>query len=293
MAERRLWFVRRNGEIKGPFISAQITRNILLGRLYPNDELSLDQEYWQQIAMHRELYPEVMQETPVNEESVNIAKLQVDERIAEQRRERQNMKEERRRTRDRRAHESDIALIHRQHRKETEDGLKNKLKRPKIPFLSLLLVVVAIIGFGFVLKPKDMALQADCAAVPVAGVNWSNCTFIELNVENKNLSFSTLSDAVINNSNLMGVNLSGSNMAYTEITASDLSYANLENTRLVGANLKNTDLRYASLKNADLSYADLSRSLLAGADFYNARFDNAIWVDGKKCKKESIGRCRL
>ena len=100
MAERRLWFVRRNGEVKGPFLTAQISRNILLGRLNAEDEVSLDEVNWQKIAKRRELIPDVMLEEPVDQKQLEIAKIQVDERISEKRRKKQNnvqdMAEERR-----------------------------------------------------------------------------------------------------------------------------------------------------------------------------------------------------
>lgn len=292
MVERRLWFVRRKGIVKGPFLPAQITRNILLGRLHPDDELSLDEQQWQQVAMHRELYPDVLEEEPLPIEAVELAKVQVDERVADQRRAKKNMEQERRRTRERRATESDAVLVHRQHRKEIDDACKKSIRRPKMPFLSVLLVVITIIGFGLMLKPDNRNLQADCTQAPGPKVNWRNCTFIGLNVENKNLEFALLTDAVLNESNLLGVNLSGADMAYAEITKSDFSYANLENVRLLGANLQSSDLRYANLKDADLAFADLSQALLAGANLSNTKFDNTIWIDGRICKKGSIGTCQ-
>lgn len=292
MVERRLWFVRRDNVVKGPFLQAQITRNILLGRLLPDDELSLDEHQWQQVAMHKELHPDVLQKNPVDNKAVDVARIQVDERVADQRRAKQNMEQERRRTRERRATESEAVLVHRQHRKEIDDACKNSIKRPKMPFLSVLLIVIAITGLGLMLKPENQSSSADCALPPSTKVNWSNCTFINLNVENQNLQFALLTDAILNESNLLGTNLSGADMAYAEITKSDFSYANLENARLIGANLQSSDLRYANLKNSDLSFADLSNVLLAGANLSNAKFDNTIWIDGRICKKGSIGTCQ-
>ncbi len=278
--------------MKGPFLPAQITRNILLGRLQPDDELSLDEQEWQQVAMHKELYPDILQKSPVDNKEVDVARIQVDERVTDQRRAKQKMEQERRRTRERRATESEAILVHRQHRKEIDDACKNSIKRPKVPVLSVLLIVISITGVGLVLKSENQSSSADCALPPSTKVNWSNCTFIKLNVENQNLAFSKLTDAILNESNLFGTNLTGSDMAYAEITKSDLSYANLENVRLIGANLQSSDLRYTNLKNADLSYTDLSNVLLAGADLSNVKFDNTIWIDGRICKKGSIGTCR-
>lgn len=292
MVERKLWFVRRENVVKGPFLQAQITRNILLGRLHSDDELSLDEHQWQQVAMHKELYPDVLQQSPVDNKAVEAARIQVDERVADQRHAKQNMKQDRRRTRERRATESEAVLVHRQHRKEIDDACKNSIKPPRMPFLSVALIVIMIVGLGLKLNTENQASQADCSLPPGADVNWSNCTFTNLNVENQNLSFSKLTDAILNESNLLGTNLSGADMAYAEMTKSDFSYANLEDVRLIGANLQSSDLRYANLKNADLSFADLSNVLLAGANLSNVKLDNTIWTDGRICKKGSIGACQ-
>jgi hypothetical protein len=83
LSERGNWFVRRNGVVKGPFLSVQITRNILLGRLHFDDELSPDKQSWQQVAEHRELYPDIMGETSVDNNNLEVAKVQVDERVLE------------------------------------------------------------------------------------------------------------------------------------------------------------------------------------------------------------------
>ncbi len=277
--------------VKGPFLPAQISRNILLGRLHPEDELSLDQYQWQLVAMHKELYPDVLQKNPADSREVDVARIQVDERVSDQRRAKENMEQERRRTRERRATESDAVLAHRQHRKEIDDACRDSIKRPKMPFLSVALIVVMIVGLGLKLNTENQTSQADCRLPPGTKVNWSNCTFINLNVENQNLEFALLTDAILNESNLLGANLSGADMAYAEITKSDFSYANLEKVRLIGANLQSSDLRYANLKNADLSFADLSNVLLAGANLSNVKFDNTIWIDGRICKKGSIGTC--
>jgi len=83
-----------------------------------------------------------MQETAVDNEKLKITKMQEDERVTDQRRHKQNMAEERRQTRDRRAVESDAMLVHRQHRKEMNDTYKNSHERPKMPILPILLMVL-------------------------------------------------------------------------------------------------------------------------------------------------------
>lgn len=296
MSERRLWFVRREGQVTGPFLTAQISRNILLGRLNCDDEVSVDEVNWQKIIKHPELIPDVMLQKPVDQEKLEIAKIQVDERISEKRRQKQGlhqkMVEERRKTRERRGTESKEMLRHRKNINTLNETYKKKLKRPKLPVFSIVLLVFVLVIFGFVLTSNQKKELVDCSVPASKGVNWQNCLFVKLEAENQNLEQSVLTDAKLNNAKLLGVKFTGSDMAYAEIIESDLSYADLEGVRLVGANLSKTDLRYANLKNADLSYADLTGALLAGANMSNVQLSNAIWVDGKVCEKGSVGSCQ-
>lgn len=296
MSERRLWFVRKNGVVKGPFLTTQVSRNILLGRLNGDDEVSVDEIYWQKIAKQRELIPDVMQKEPIDPKEIEIAKIQVDERISEKRRKEQNiaknMADERRKTRERRGTEAKEMLRHRENINTLNEAYKKNLKRPKLPLFSMCLLVFVIVVFGFILTSNQNKQRVDCSVPASKGVNWQNCLFVSLEAENQNLEQSVLTDAKLNNAKLLGVNFSGSDMAYVEIMDSDLSYANLEGVRLIGANLSKTDLRYANLKNADLSYADLTGAFLAGANMNNVQLSNTIWVNGKVCKKGSIGSCQ-
>ncbi len=296
LAERRLWFVRREGQVKGPFLTAQISRNILLGRLNYDDEVSVDEINWQKVIKQPELIPEVMLQEPVDQEKLELAKIRVDERVSEKRHQQQNshkeMAEERRRTRERRDTESKEMLRHRKNINTLNEAYKKKLKRPKLPMFSIVLLVFFLVVFGFVLTSNQNKELVDCSVPASKGVNWQNCLFVNLEVENQSLEQSVLTDAKLNNAKLLGVNFTGSDMAYAEVIASDLSYADLEGVRLVGANLSKTDLRYANLKNADLSYADLTGALLAGANLNNVQLSNTIWVDGQVCEKGSVGSCQ-
>jgi hypothetical protein len=288
--------VRKNGKVSGPFFTAQISRNILLGRLNLNDEVSADEVNWQKIAKYRELIPDVLQKDPVDEKQLAVAKMQVDERISEKRRQNQNLHQdmaaERRKTRERRDTESEVMVRHRDNINALNASYKKQLKRPKLPVFSIFLLIIVLVAFGFVLTSKQKKELVDCSVPASKGVNWQNCLFVNLQAENQNLQESILIDAKLNKAKLLGVNFSGSDMAYAEIIASDLSYADLQGVRLVGANLSKTDLRYANLENADLSYADLTGALLAGANLNNVQLSNAIWIDGQVCKKGSVGSCQ-
>jgi len=62
----------------------------------------------------------------------------------------------------------------------------------------------------------------------------------------------------------------------------DLSRANLKGAKLFGA----------KLSRANLSRANLHKANLSGAKLIKAKLNGAIWTDGRKCAKNSIGQCR-
>jgi len=77
----------------------------------------------------------------------------------------------------------------------------------------------------------------------------------------------------------------------------DLSNANLSNVdmygvNLSGANLSGANLSKSAFEDADLRGANLKGANISGASFSGAKLSDTIWVDGKKCKSGSIGKCK-
>lgn len=89
------------------------------------------------------------------------------------------------------------------------------------------------------------------------------------------------------NQSLRGVDWHGRNMSGGNFTNVDFSGARLSRINLNGANLVN-----ANLSNADLSGATLKGANLVNVNLNGALLSNAIWVDGHRCKANSVGRCR-
>ena len=58
--ETQLWYLKAKGRIKGPFASGLISKNILLGRIHPDDLLSQDKEIWRKASSIREVMPDVI-----------------------------------------------------------------------------------------------------------------------------------------------------------------------------------------------------------------------------------------
>jgi uncharacterized protein YjbI with pentapeptide repeats len=76
-----------------------------------------------------------------------------------------------------------------------------------------------------------------------------------------------------------------------ECVTCNLVRANLAGAKLIGANLAGSNLTGADLTNANLSNADLWEANLHEANFEGANFTGARWMNGRKCKEGSIGRC--
>lgn len=78
----------------------------------------------------------------------------------------------------------------------------------------------------------------------------------------------------------------------------DLSQANLAGIDLYGANLQGANLSGANLTGTVFADANLIEANLTGAttnkntSFSGAKLSNATWMDGKKCGKNSIGKCK-
>ena len=55
--ERGGWYVRRSGDVRGPFAAAQVARYIILGRVRLGDEVSRDGTDWVPLGSRTELLP--------------------------------------------------------------------------------------------------------------------------------------------------------------------------------------------------------------------------------------------
>lgn len=82
-----LWYVRKDGQTRGPSPAEQIAREILLGRIRENDDLSTDCEHWRPLRSLPQLVPEVMRlvETEEGRQRLLLARLRVDDRGHERR----------------------------------------------------------------------------------------------------------------------------------------------------------------------------------------------------------------
>ncbi|MBT3225643.1 MAG: pentapeptide repeat-containing protein [Deltaproteobacteria bacterium] len=71
----------------------------------------------------------------------------------------------------------------------------------------------------------------------------------------------------------------------------DLSFEDFEGENLAGANLKGANLTGAVFFKANLTGANLLGAKIYRVNFAEVNLEDAIWIDGRKCKKGSIGTC--
>ena len=122
------------------------------------------------------------------------------------------------------------------------------------------------------------AAHAACEDPPTAKVNWQGCDKSKANLQNE--------------ANFSGPNLAGANLSGTQLEAARLMRANLQGANLQGANLRRAKLEGADFQGADLRGADLKDAYLADNKWDGAHLTGALWIDGRKCGPNSIGKCR-
>jgi hypothetical protein len=239
----RIWFVRRGGQVKGPFPSGKLRRLLDDGILLPEDEVSDDRKVWRPVTSVPEVLPLRFRHAP-GDQAAGIA--------AERRRDRRK---------------AVIALV-----------------------VVLTLVGAAVTAALRFRSPVTQSAGA-CAAKPGPGADLARCALDGLAAPGADLTGAILNNASLAGAQLDRARLGGADLRYANLAAAKLGYARLAGAKLVGANLRATDFAYADLKGADLSYADLTGAALGGADLGGVRLDSAIWVDGRRCARESVGGC--
>jgi hypothetical protein len=291
-----MWYLRKNGEVKGPYPAGLISRYILLGRINDGDEVSGDGEEWLVIRDIPELIPDVMKgdaNDPLVQERLQAARRWADERGIDRRGEREKHAPVRqnRRGSDRREEEQSPVVEHRYRRAEREQELfADSQGRWTMLMITGTIAVVAGI-FLLLYKPPPPQLGADCSSPAAPKVNWSNCALDGAHLGGVNLSGATLYSASLTAADLRQVKLEHGNLSYAALSIANLEDADLREAVLTGAKLRQAKLNDAHLENADLSYADLTGADLSGVKMHNTKLGNAIWTDGSRCLPGSVDKC--
>ncbi len=286
------WYVRRGSAVQGPYALHQIQRYLLLGRVRTSDRVSEDGQRWTVLAELPALIPEEMRDLDSAEGRARFlaAHQRADERS---RRERRALA----------AEEGGWEGGKERRRRSVPGGITGPyvavaLARRPSPVLvfstaALMLGISLLLGAVLVSGWWVSDSGADCGAAPALGANWAYCVKDRASLSGTDLRYASLRNASVRNADLSGVDLQGADLSFGKFSNSDFGRANLGAATLVGA-----DLAGARLNDADLGHAQLSAANLRGADvtdasFANARLDRAVWVDGRICLPQSIGRCNL
>ncbi|MCU7812929.1 MAG: pentapeptide repeat-containing protein [Candidatus Thiodiazotropha sp. (ex Notomyrtea botanica)] len=134
-----------------------------------------------------------------------------------------------------------------------------------------------------------------CKLEPEAQCSWA--ILIDVDAPGIDMHESSLASARLDRSNFERANFSWSIFQLANLNETNLMLSNLEYAHLHGVNLQNSNLMFANLTGASLFDADLSGADLRGANLHRAilikaKFDNAVWIDGRICAEGSIGECK-
>lgn len=291
--KQQLWYIRRAGEVRGPFPCGAVRRSVLLGRIRLDDEASIDRNNWQLVSKVPDVVPpEVRKALETGDrEALDLLRMREDERTGRERRTAKDDVEFReRRKGERRKEEVDLVTRHREAKSELLE-LEERREKPYAGILVVSVLVGVAIGGGLYIGTPQAVPEPDCLAAPAPGVNWRNCRLDGTVAENSDLAGAQINNAVLRQARLSGSSFKGADLQYTDFSGADLSYGEFINTAMKGVNLQNADLTNADLSGSDLSFADLTGARLGGAKLDWVRFDSAIWIDGKTCGVGSVGGC--
>ncbi len=281
----QLWYLKRDNQISGPFPAGLISRHILIGRIHEHDELSSDRKKWLPALDIKELRPERMAAT----------KRWTDERTQKDRRQEKDLEKKsahaNRDKTDRRSQEKDSALSYRAHYQSRPKRVFSSTSIRWVTVISLFLVAGLMTMQLLYTPSRQDSTVIDCNALPSPGINWNYCQKPQENLQNSNLSHSTLSNTNFSNADLQNAQLSNSNLSYATLNSANLSGAILRHAKLIGSQLHGANLQNADLQAADLSYSNLQNAMLAGANLNKTNLSHAIWIDGSTCLEGSIGQC--
>jgi len=266
----------------------------VLGRIGPGDELSQDGHYWRKFDELPELAAAVDQLVKASsgnaaddpqwrDDRIKASLRWLDERKSPDRREHESpqsaaMAAPLRSGGDRRITPETVEQhAYRESRTSTESGLQQHRQHyGKGLLLGVTIALAALVGVTTYrpVNPVKVGLfirSADCSRPPQPNINWEGCD----------------KSGYL----LVGGDLSGASLTRVKFVGANLAHTDFSGALLEGADLRKAVLQYAHLSNAQLQGADLRGALLDGAEMAGAELGNAIWIDGRICKRGSKGRC--
>jgi hypothetical protein len=307
-ATHRVWYVKRQDVVTGPFPAKFLSRQILVGRLAPTDLVSADGVQWCYVSDAPELLPPQLAaanaDDPVAQQRLLAAQRWEDERSGKDRRGGPayggGRADAQRQGRERRRAETPAEVDHRGTRgerlEEVTEGWREaehrEARRQALQTWSVGLVVSVVMVLAYLFVPRPPAVpDPECAAAPRPGINWSNCRLDGATLDGVALGEAYMPNVYLTRAHLAGAVLAGAQAPYANFTLADLRGADFTAAELIGASFRGADLRRAKLRGANLAYADFSGARLDESVLDDATLDKAIWPDGRVCGPRSRGRC--
>lgn len=299
------WYIRKDGVVTGPFAGTVVRRWIGVGRVAPNDELSVDQIFWETVQHYPELIPykkkRVIDEAFQREREAAAVRWE-DERTGTDRRESATYgvlpPSGLRDGRDRRDGEDPASINHRELRRQRVPGVftsrvdRQRPRQTRFLLLAVLLVVSLSAALSLWLVPEPVQfLSPVCNAPPSPKINWNDCKLDARDLRGANLDGATFRAARLVETRLEKSRLFAADLSYAVAVGARFRDADLRSAVLIGADLRLADFHNANLEHADLSYANLADADMSGVNLNNTRLGKAIWVDGHVCAAGAVGRC--
>ena len=291
---KRLWYVRRKPVVRGPYPTGQISREILLGRIRDDDELSHDREHWTPVAELPQLFPEVMRHVgiPSGQQGLLLARLREDERLHDRRGAHAHSDRGERRRGDRRNVES-LEVVNRRDARARWAEQEPKEDRNYLVPAAVILSVILILVMTFVLyRPAPPGPPRNCQTAAAPAVNWNGCALLGRQLAGANLRDADLGNAQLLSANLDRADLTRADLRYADLSGARLTQASLRAANGVGVVLRGAELVSADLRDADFEFANLRGATLTNAQLAGAKLGKAVWIDGRICAVDSVGACR-
>lgn len=271
--DSQLWYIRANGKIKGPFASGLISKDILLGRIHPNDELSQDKKIWRKASSVSKVMPDVIKH---HRDSNYKERLRAARRWADERGE---VREE---------NDAGDEKIYVPRKNVTHLGIKTT---GVLGIIAFVMAILSLVYIMFVFTPEDSLSLIDCSLQGQDNGIFDNCHLQRRNFSQRSLKASSFKNTLLQNSSFKNSSLQNSQFDYANLSNANLSSANFSQASLKAADLSNSILHGTIFTQADMSYVNLTGAKISKVKFSGTKLANAIWFDGRVCSPQSIGKC--
>jgi len=295
MSNYKLWYIKRDEAVKGPFPTKVIAQHLVVGRYKKTDWVSLDTKQWHRLADVPELIPPALDADPHDlqpQEQLDVVKRWADERLSIDRRTMNGPTEHPdRRGVERREDESVGDISHREIKTAQILAGRYAGNGQYLVALSLLFLTLGVVWWASGLEPSPMVEDANCTGAPVPEINWNSCQLASSQLANASLHGAKARNTNLSASNLSLVDFSAADLAYADMSLSNLTGINLQKANLVGVDFQRSVLVGANLDGADAAYANFFNTDLSDISLTDTKLDKAVWNNGLICADGSMGEC--